>query len=399
MSPMTVTVSQVNKRLATIVKGDKALGDIIVRGEISNFKFHYSGHVYFSLKDEGCSIKAVMFRSSAARLTFEPADGMNVLVRCSVQVYEASGACQLYVSDIQPDGAGEQSLAFGQIKEKLEAEGLFGRKRPIPAFPKKICVITSESGAALQDIINVIGRRYPLVKLLLIPATVQGSDAAESVTNAVNKAQSTGADVIIIGRGGGSAEDLGAFNSEKLARAVFASKIPTISAVGHETDTTLCDYVADMRAPTPSAAAELAVPDAAVILSALQRTKRALYEKAAVIIENKRRQAETCSRIINSLSPKEKLEKNERLFEMLKEKISSSCRAVVDKKQLQLERAAKVLDALSPMNTLSRGYSIVYKNDTVVGSVEGVSENDRIVISVADGTIEAVITKTERKPE
>ena len=256
-----LSVSQINFFIKSLIEGDGRMRDIYARGEISNFTDHYrSGHLYFSLKDEKSVLKAVMFSSAARRLRFCPKEGMRVIVRGRVAVYEPGGQYQFYVEEMQPDGVGALSLAFEQLKEKLAAEGLFAEehKRPIPPFPARIGVITSPTGAAVQDIRNILSRRWPAAEIVFCPVLVQGEDAAAQLTAAVKlmNAQKA-ADVIIIGRGGGSAEDLAAFNDETLARAVFASKIPVISAVGHETDFTICDFVADLRAPTPSAAESL----------------------------------------------------------------------------------------------------------------------------------------------
>ncbi len=229
--PFTVTVSQLNRKIALMLKGEKTFTDLCVRGEISDFTLHYkSGHMYFSLKDEACSVKAVMFRSYAENLGFIPENGMSVVVRGSVQCYEKDGVYQIYTSDIIPDGIGAQAVAFEQLKAKLEKEGLFSQKRPLPRFPEKICVITAETGAALQDIINILSRRYPVCKVVLIPVLVQGEKAPDSISNAFSKAGKTGADLIIFGRGGGSSDDLSAFNSEQVVRAVFESSIPKVGS-------------------------------------------------------------------------------------------------------------------------------------------------------------------------
>jgi exodeoxyribonuclease VII large subunit len=255
-----VSVAQINRKIANLLKSDRALADVCVKGEISNFTNHVStGRLYFTLKDETSLIKAVMWNTSG--LEFEPEEGMNVVVRASISAYEARGEYQLTVSEMQPDGQGALYLAFLELKERLEKLGLFEQKRALPRQPKTIAVITAESGAALQDILNVLERRNPLVRVVLIPALVQGESAPSSLVQAFHKAQSTDADVIIFGRGGGSIEDLWAFNSELVARAIFESSIPTISAVGHEVDFTIADFAADLRAPTPSVAAELAVVD------------------------------------------------------------------------------------------------------------------------------------------
>ncbi len=309
---VVVTVSQVNKRLALLIKNDEKLRSVSVRGEISNFKEHFpSGHMYFTLKEGNSSIKAVMFRSYAEKLEIYPENGMNAVVSGSIQVYERDGACQLYATEIdKEEGKGEDAFSFEQLKEKLYKEGLFEQKRPLPVRPKSICAVTSATGAAIEDIINVLSRRYPFIRLKLVPVLVQGAGAPESIAKGIEVAQNSGCDLIIFGRGGGTSEDLSAFNAEIVARAVYASKIPTISAVGHEIDFSISDFVADMRAPTPSAAAELAVPDIMEIYGGIVALKNRIGEKAAAKIEETRTKLDNISRIISRLSPSVRIENN-----------------------------------------------------------------------------------------
>ena len=308
-NPIVVTVSQVNRRLSLMLSSDDTLKDVCVKGEISNFTCHFkTGHLYFTLKDESAAMKAVMFRSETDSLSFMPENGMFVQVRGSVRVFERDGVFQLYATEIRTDGVGELYRAYEQLKEKLEKGGYFIRKRKIPECPRKICVITSETGAALQDILNIIQRRYPLVEVTLIPTQVQGKDAPSSLVESMKLAQSTKADVIIIGRGGGSIEDLWAFNNEEVAMAIFNSDIPTISAVGHETDFTIADFVSDLRAPTPSAAAELAVPDINVIKAGIIALRGYLYENIQRRISECEKETERLFEKIRSKSPSAKLE-------------------------------------------------------------------------------------------
>ena len=396
--PVTVTVSQIARRLAMTVKADKQLADILVRGEISNFLCHSkSGHIYFSLKEGDCSIKAVMFRSFAEKLQFLPDDGMSVIVRASVQLYERDGACQLYVSEIQPDGVGSASLAFEQLKQKLKDEGYFEQKRPIPSFPKKICVITSPSGAAIQDIINVISRRCPVVKLLRIPARVQGEFAPMSIAEAFERAQETDADLIIFGRGGGSAEDLSAFNTEIVAKAIFDSGIPTISAVGHEIDFTIADFVADLRAPTPSAAAELAVPDISVSDTAIKELLGIIREKVLKKIELSEFQFEREVDRIELLSPVAKLRMADDLKKTLVAEIKAKSLRNVETKSDEFESAVALLEALAPYNILKRGYAVVRRNDIHIESVDKLAEGDEVEIRMRDGGFRAVISSFSEK--
>ena len=394
---LTVTVSQINRRLALMVKGDKTLQDICVKGEISNFVNHYkTGHLYFSLKDEEASIKVVMFRSSAEKLLFEPENGMNVIVRGNVQVFERDGACQLYAADIQPDGLGGIYLAFEQLKEKLGKEGLFDRKRPLPAMPACIAIITSKGAAALQDMLNILGRRDPLVKVKLIPALVQGVDAPQSLVEALNKAQNTGADLIIIGRGGGSVEDLQAFNNENVARAIFASEIPTISAVGHETDFTIADFVADLRAPTPSAAAELAVPDMTAVRDSLPILQQNLREKVLGKISSAEERLEAVVQRLRLLAPEAVIKRSETSAEQCFADIESAYKNVIERKSRELDKQAELLAAKNPMNTLARGYAMVTLNGKAVSSSESLNEGDIVDVRLGNGSFTAEI-KTVRK--
>lgn len=293
---LVLSVSQLNRYIKMNFDADENLANIFISGEISNFTNHYrTGHLYFTLKDDSSAVRAVMFNSSAKRLKFMPEDGMKVIARGRVSVYEASGQYQLYVDDMQPDGVGALNLAYEQLKEKLQKEGLFSElhKKPLPPYPEKVGVITSPTGAAVRDIINVLGRRFSYAEIVFCPVLVQGDGAHLQLTDAVNLFNSErAADVIIIGRGGGSIEDLWEFNDEGLARAVYNSEIPVISAVGHETDFTICDFVADMRAPTPSAAAELAVPDANELQYALSALKNRMFLNVSSGIADRRSRLE-----------------------------------------------------------------------------------------------------------
>lgn len=395
---IVVSVSQINRRLATLIKSDDKIRNISVKGEISNFVEHLkSGHMYFTLKEGDASIKVVMFRWFAEKLSIDPENGMNVVVSGSVQLYERDGVCQLYATGIeQEDGLGEGLLSFEQLKEKLGKEGLFDRKRPLPSTPKSICVVTSETGAALQDIINVLSRRYPFVKLKLIPVLVQGEDAPRSIAEGIKLAQESGSDLIIFGRGGGSSEDLSAFNAEIVARAVYDSKIPTISAVGHEIDFTICDFVADMRAPTPSAAAEIAVPDINDILSGIKALQNRIKEKTVAKIAGAESRVSSVNALISYLNPKNRLENNTKnvnaLFSVIKKDFSS----LVAEKELQLKKAAELIDAFNPMNTLNRGYSLVLKDGVTVLSVSDVEKGNKITVKMADGEFDAVIESVKK---
>lgn len=391
-----LTVSQLNRYMSFKIKEDTKLRGLLVKGEISGFTHHMrTGHFYFTLKDSSSSIKAVMFSSYAASLKFMPQSGMNVIVMGSLQVFERDGVYQLYVTDIQPDGIGAQYLAFEQLKEKLAAEGLFEPiyKKPLPKFPKRVGIVTAKGGAALRDILNIIGRRYPFCEAIVFPCVVQGEYAVDSICEALEFADSSGCDVIICGRGGGSPEDLFAFNSEKIARTVFAMNTPVISAVGHETDTTLIDFVSDLRAPTPSAAAELAVPDTASLSAAVDSYKNALDNAFATVIARKRHELMAIESKLKNYAPsaalsamREKLASNEiRLSEAMK-----SC---IEKKKAVIGSRAAALDSLSPLKIMSRGYSLVYKENELIKSADELSEGDRITVRFADNEASAVIVK------
>ncbi len=395
-APLTLTVSQLNTYLKMKLEEDPRLSSVLVTGEISNFTNHYkSGHLYFSLKDERSLVRAVMFARSAARLRFLPKDGMKVLARGRISLYEASGQYQLYVEDLQPDGLGALNLAYEQLKEKLGREGLFSpeRKRPLPRFPERVGVITSPTGAAVHDILTVLGRRFPLAQVVFCPVLVQGEGAAPQLVRALermNRAQA--ADVIILGRGGGSLEDLWAFNEESVARAVAASQIPVISAVGHETDFTICDLAADLRAPTPSAAAELAVPDAAELAASLQYQRRrlALGIEARLGAYRQRLDALTASRPLQqpgSLTA-DRAAKTAALEERLHRAAASVCSAG----QARLAGLAGRLDALSPLSVLARGYAIASlgkgKRRTLITSVESLPPGGRFTLRFSDGEAE-----------
>ena len=396
--PFVVTVSQLNRRISVLLSGEKTFADLCVRGEISNLTILYkSGHIYFSLKDETASVKAVMFRSNAEKLDFLPEDGMSVVVRGSVQCFERDGVYQIYANEIIPEGAGKQALAFEQLKEKLSAEGLFSQKRAIPQFPKKIAVVTSETGAALQDILNILARRYPFVKVVLIPVTVQGESAPKSIVDGIKTANETDADVIIFGRGGGSAEDLSAFNTELVARAVFASRIPTISAVGHEIDFSIADFTADMRAPTPSAAAELAVPEKETLSAALDTYKARIAKQILTLFDRKLSVAENTYEKIRAKNPAQKLQNNDQLIENRRNEIRGKMQSILRSREQLVYAKASVISALNPLAVLLRGYSIAYKEGSVISSIENVENGDEITVKLSDGEITAVVKAAKAK--
>ena len=395
-----LTVSELNGYIKNIFDLDRTLSAVSVKGEISNFVRHSSGHLYFSIKDTDSQIRAVMFRSSAARLKFVPENGMKVVVRGSVTVYQRDGSYQVYANSIEPDGIGALYLAYEQLKEKLSAEGLFDEqnKKTLPLYPKSVGVITSPTGAAVRDIINVIGRRYPIAKIYLYPSLVQGEGAVESMLKALDYFDNTElCDVLIIGRGGGSIEDLWAFNSEALARKIHLMKIPIISAVGHETDFTICDFVSDMRAPTPSAAAELAVPDTREMFLRLDAYSDRLATALSRAVERRRERLELMK---NSGVFSDTAKFTERQRADTLELYNLLCRGAEQKfkdKRAQHVLAAEKLNALSPLSVLSRGYAIAESTRGAVNSVKSVSLGDEINLRLLDGALSASVTKITKK--
>ena len=388
---LVLSVSQLNRYIKMNFDADENLANIFISGEISNFTNHYrTGHLYFTLKDDSAAVRAVMFNSSAKRLKFMPEDGMKVIARGRVSVYEASGQYQLYVDDMQPDGVGALNLAYEQLKEKLQKEGLFSEhhKKPLPPYPEKVGVITSPTGAAVRDIINVLGRRFPYAEIVFCPVLVQGEGAHLQLTDAVNLFNSErAADVIIIGRGGGSIEDLWEFNDEGLARAVYNSEIPVISAVGHETDFTICDFVADMRAPTPSAAAELAVPDANELQYALSALKNRMFLNVSSGIADRRSRLEYLTSKGALKSPDEMLSNRSQRLDTAFSKMLSSYEKRIGGKKVEFISAATALSKLDPMSVLMRGFAFVSdKSGKNVYSSQALAKGDKINVRFHDGS-------------
>lgn len=415
MTREVITVSQLNRYVKALLSENKLLNEIMVQGEISNFTRHYkSGHLYFTLKDKESSIKAVMFRGDAQFLRFQPENGMAVVVTGSVTLYERDGSYQIYVKQIQPDGIGALYLAFEQLKEKLSREGLFApeKKRPLPKYPEKIGIVTSEGAAALQDMLRILARRAPNVHILLSPAQVQGEGAAESLIQGLVRLRKTDCDIIIIGRGGGSMEDLWAFNDEKLARTIASSPIPVISAVGHETDFTIADFAADLRAPTPSAAAELAVPNTADVLyyldslwdscyiciqqhlkekgQRLQELKRHLVTPMGVLEQETQRFHFAQHRVF--LSMQRRLDLSEICLREAGKRVELSMGQKLGRSQERIQNAARLIEASSPVHLLERGYCGVMKEGKAVSSISDVAKGDQLVTQVADGTIFSQVT-------
>lgn len=396
-----LTISQVNTYIRSIIDGDKNLNGIFITGEISNFTDHYrTGHLYFSLKDSKSVLKAVMFADSAKRLKFKPRDGMKVIVSGKITVYEPSGQYQVIVRSMQPDGVGALHIAYEQLKEKLAKEGLFDKSRSLPQYSRRIAVITSETGAAVRDIENILGRRWPIAEVLLIPCTVQGEYAEDQLCRAVKFANTLpNIDVIIIGRGGGSIEDLWTFNSERLARTIYSSEIPVISAVGHETDFTICDFVSDLRAPTPSAAAELATPDINEVYSSLASTLEFIRKRTEYIINSKYQQLDLLSMNKALQSPESIWASQKRELESLSVEMGHLIHSRKEKELNSLSELYAKLDALNPFNTLLRGYSIVTKEGVFITSAKKLAVNDNIDIKMNDGNIVAKVTNISLNEE
>ena len=395
-TPKVFTVNELNNYVKNVLDNDENLKYVYVTGEISNFKAHYSGHMYMTIKDETASVKAVMFAGNASKLRFMPENGMKILALGTVSLFPRDGSYQLYISTMQPDGAGALSIAFEQLKKKLESEGLFSplHKKRLPLFPRRVGVITSSTGAAIQDIFNVLGRRYPVAEVVVRSAKVQGEGAAQDISAAIREFnEQNGADVLIVGRGGGSVEDLWAFNEEVVARAVFNSKIPVISAVGHETDYTICDFVADLRAPTPSAAAEIAVPDIFELKSDLQSYQAHIFNLTKNVIVNEKARLEAIQKSSALKDPALKIQDNKRELIYISEKLFDITQNTLQGERLKLSSLTGKLDALSPLGVIARGYALVDKNDSVVSSVKKLKEGDSVAVRLADGSFNATVTE------
>lgn len=443
-SPQYLSVKALTKYIKRKFDADPHLEQVYVKGEISNFKKHSSGHWYFTLKDEYARILAVMFARNTATMKFKPENGMHVLVRGSISVYEMSGQYQMYVNEMLPDGIGELFLAFEQLKEKLEKEGLFAKdaKKPIPAYPQVIGIITSPTGAAIRDIITTIKRRYPMGKIVVIPALVQGKNASNSIADAIRRADEANvADVLIVGRGGGSMEELWPFNEEIVARAIHSSKTPIISAVGHETDITIADFAADLRAATPTAAAELAVPHAKELMELLMQKKSRLYHSMAAVIKTRRNHLNYMEQSYIFRNPHKLYEQKwqylDRMRETLhmaqqqiilqkthqygdfrsrlerthpagllkiskekaaaaKQRLQEQAHAVVKEKASDFSRITGTLDALNPLSILRRGFNIAYTEDgELLKSVQQGSVGEKLTLTLMDGSLECRIEDKE----
>ena len=413
-----ITITELSRYLKGKFENDEKLRKVYIKGEISNFKAHTRGHFYFTLKDETSRISAVMFASNTRTLKFTPVDGMKVLVTGRVTIYEANGGYQIYVEDMLEDGIGNLYVAFEQLKEKLSKEGLFNKehKRPIRRIPRKIGIVTASTGAAIRDILTTIKRRYPVCETILFPSLVQGKDAASDIVKKIEIANTYDIDTLIVGRGGGSIEDLWPFNEEIVARAIYNSKVPVISAVGHEVDFTIADFVADLRAPTPTAAAELAVPDINTIITYLDTAKSRSYNTLLNTIENNRLKLHKLEDSFVLKRPTAIYEVKEQNLDNLIDKINRIIKVFIDNSKVELfkyqnsyvfnnpeiiykfkkqnlDNIIGKLDVLNPMNTLRRGYAIIKKEDNVISSIKKLNKDDEIKINVSDGIIDAKVIK------
>ena len=402
MAMQPVSVTQLTQYIKLLLDKDEILSQVCVRGELSNYKAHSSGHQYFTLKDEGAVISCVMFRSDAMKMRFRPESGMKVILYGRVSLFPKSGQYQIYVTAMQPDGVGALAVAFEQLKRRLYEEGLFdpAHKQPLPNYPHRVALITSPTGAAVRDMTRILGRRWPMAEVLVCPVRVQGEGAAEEIAQMldyVDKHQL--ADVIITGRGGGSLEDLWAFNEEIVARAIYRCTIPVISAVGHEPDVTISDYVADVRAATPSNAAEIAVQDEAAIRSALRQLQLRLEQAEGRKLTQLRQRLDALAQKPVMKRPEAYLQQQELQLEMLRQRLEHAGTGAVQKNTLRFQRTAAKLDALSPLKVLGRGYAMVTREDAVVRSVTQLQPGDPVAVALSDGTVQCTVDAVQRRKQ
>ena len=395
MPQQVLSITQINEYIRGIMDSDQLLNAVAVRGEISNYKMYPSGHHYFTLKDENSALKCVMFKGNAMRLRFRPENGMKIIALGKISVYPRDGAYQLYCTAMAMDGVGDLYAAFEQLKKKLSAEGLFdpAHKKPLPPYPGTIGIITSSAGAAVHDMLRILNKRYPLTKVRLLPVRVQGVEAPGEIAAAIDYANRHSlADLLIVGRGGGSIEDLWAFNDERVAYAIYRSRIPVISAVGHEPDVTISDYVADLRAATPSNAAELAVPDRDALSQALDSMSAAMVTALTRQLRNARQHLNMLSQSPALQSPAGYLEKKEKDLEYLKNRLISAENQTISRKNQRYIALAAKLDAMSPLKVLTRGYAMVQTDGgEVLRSVSDVESGQRIHVRLNDGTLSATV--------
>ena len=403
MAQQVISVTQINEYIRAMMDGDRLLANLAIKGEISNYKIYPSGHHYFTLKDEGGALRCVMFKASAQKIRFRPENGMQVIAMGKITVFPRDGAYQLYCTGLVLDGIGDLYAAFEQLKNKLAAQGLFdpAHKKPLPAYPGTIGIITSSAGAAVHDMLRILNKRYPLAKVRLLPVRVQGAEAPGEIAAAIAYANYYRlADLLIVGRGGGSMEDLWAFNDEMVARAIYASQIPVISAVGHEPDVTISDFVADLRAATPSNAAELAVPDQDALRQTLDGISTSMASALQRQLQNARRHLKVLSESPALQSPESYLQHRRKALELLENRlISGEIQQINRKKQRYIGLTAK-LDAMSPLKVLTRGYAMAQQEDGgLIRNIGDVTSGDTVSISLADGSFTATVNEVkERKP-
>ena len=416
MNKEYLTVSQLTKYIKYKLDNDVNLREVYLKGEISNFKAHTRGHFYFTIKDEGSRINAVMFASSASKVKFTPEDGMKILVTGRISVYEATGGYQIYVNEMMEDGVGNLYVAFEQLKKKLASEGLFDDryKKPIPKIPERVGVITAPTGAAIRDIISTINRRFPLTEVILLPSLVQGEGAKEDIVRQIKRAEDYNLDVLIVGRGGGSIEDLWAFNEEIVARAIYECPIPIISAVGHEIDFTIADFVADLRAPTPTGAAEIAVPNKSDVINYINQLNLRCQKNIKTILELKKKRLDSIKSHYILNNPLDLYSAKIQKLDYLTESLVKNYKVIIDKKKIKLNNIKtrplfsnplvildktkqkytlllSKLDALSPLKTLERGYGIIKINEKAITSIKDLKKDDLINIELKDGSVSAII--------
>ena len=401
MAQQVISVSQINEYIRAMMDGDRLLNNLAIKGEISNYKLYPSGHHYFTLKDEGGALRCVLFKGNAARMKFRLENGMKVIAMGKISVFPRDGAYQLYCTGLTLDGVGDLYAAFEQMKAKLQAQGLFdpAHKKPIPKYPGTIGIITSSAGAAVHDMLRILRKRYPLTKVLLLPVRVQGVEAPGEIAAAIGYANHFRlADVLIVGRGGGSIEDLWAFNEEVVARAIFASQIPVISAVGHEPDVTISDFVADLRAATPSNAAELAVPDQDALRQTLDKMNDAMAAAMTRRIQNARRHLKVLSESAALQSPEGYLQQRQKAVELLQNRLISAQNMQLSRKKQRYIALTAALDAMSPLKVLTRGYAMVQNQDgQLVRTIEQVDLAQTVHVSLADGQFTAIVTDRKER--
>ena len=401
MAQQVFSVTQINEYIRSRMDADPMLTQVAVRGEISNYKLYPSGHHYFTVKDEGGALKCVMFKGNALRLRFRPENGMKIIAMGKISVFPRDGAYQLYCSAMVLDGVGDLHAAFEQLKAKLAAQGLFdpAHKKPIPKYPKVIGIVTSSAGAAVHDMLRIIRKRYPLTEVRLFPVRVQGVEAPPEIVGAIRYANRYKmADVLIVGRGGGSIEDLWAFNDERVAYAIYESEIPVISAVGHEPDVTISDFVADLRAATPSNAAELVVPDQDTLLQTLDTMSDSMTTCLSRQVKNARQHLRVLSSGAALKSPTAYLDQKRKTLELLNSRLVSNQKSTLDKKKQRFVGLTAKLDAMSPLKVLTRGYAMASTEDgSVLRSVRQVKPGDCVNVSLGDGSLQACVTDVKEK--